>query len=219
MTLANATFAPNMDVAWLDRLLLDENGHILLLPASAYRDIDPMALRVWCHNNARYCLPTKELVAWLKEQIGGRKAIEIGSGNGDLAYHLGIQGTDSYCQTRIPWVAKYYQLTHQPVTRPTPDIAEFDAVDAVKHFQPEVVVASWVTQYAPEGGDGSSVGIHEDQILDLVDTYIHVGCEHIHGRKNILARPHERKVGLPWIVSRRGIGADNAIYIWSKNNA
>jgi hypothetical protein len=88
---------PGSSAAWPLPDLLDE-GHLLrLLPYAAYDRIHPEGLRLWCHKNARYGLPTIECIDWLRKFIGGRSAIEIGAGYGDLAYHLGIPATDSHC--------------------------------------------------------------------------------------------------------------------------
>ncbi len=76
--------------------LLDDNGVMRLLPAARLDAIPNQALRLWCHNHARYGLPTAELIEWLQFFVKSYKAIEIGSGCGDLAFHLGIPATDSY---------------------------------------------------------------------------------------------------------------------------
>ncbi|HEY3283412.1 MAG TPA: hypothetical protein VGN26_14180 [Armatimonadota bacterium] len=55
-----------------------------------------------------YQFPTRELVLWLQELIRGRRAIEIGAGNGWLGWHLGIPMTDSYQQSEHPDTMLYY---------------------------------------------------------------------------------------------------------------
>jgi hypothetical protein len=46
--------------------LMGPDNTIKLLPAAAYDEFDPSGLRLWCHHNARYGLPTTELIEWLK---------------------------------------------------------------------------------------------------------------------------------------------------------
>jgi hypothetical protein len=78
--------------------LLESNGIIKLRPASDYQLMPRDALRIWCHYEARYGIVTEELIEWLRQFIGGRNAIEVGSGAGDLAYHLKIPATDNRMQ-------------------------------------------------------------------------------------------------------------------------
>lgn len=70
----------------LNRQLLDKHNRIRLLPAAFYNTLDPLELRAWLHVQARYFIPTVESVALIKQLINGHKAIEIGSGNGDLYF-------------------------------------------------------------------------------------------------------------------------------------
>lgn len=213
------------DTAYLDKDLLEsgqtciqlEDYHgqrMRLLPAATLQAIPLFHLRLWCARHARYGLPTVELVNWLKEQIGTRKAIEIGSGNGDLAYHLGIHGTDNYCQRR-PEVRAYYAILRQKTTDPTKEIEELDAVDAIKKHKPDLVIGSWITSKHkdPLSTDGNMFGPDEDDILALTE-FIHIGNELVHGTKTILAKKHEEH-RFPWLVSRSGDQSKNVIYRWS----
>jgi hypothetical protein len=179
------------------------------------RRIDQHDLRIFCHKHARYLIVTKELVEYLKTVIGGRSAIEIGAGSGDLGFHLGIHMTDNYCQT-WPDVVSFYQSTQQPTVNYGSDVERLDAVDAVKKYKPKVVVGAWVTQWIdpdlPPESPGSIYGIKEDEILDLVDTYIVIGAEGIHKEKKILKYPH-KVIDAPFVRSRR---TDNKIWIWNK---
>ena len=185
--------------------LLGVGGVLKLLPAATYDACHPDGLRLWCHKNARYGLPTRELIEWLKAEIGERKAIEIGAGHGDLAYHLGVCATDSWNQAE-PQVRAYYAATGQPVIEYPKWVEKRDAHAAIRKYKPEVVVASWVTQWADPRGDappggGSIYGIKEEQILDKGITYILIGNHSVHGQKRIMARPHE-ELELPFLRSR-----------------
>lgn len=197
--------------------LTDEQGRLRLLPASAYDAIPRQNLQGWCHHNARYGLPTVELVAWIKEQIGGRKAIEVGSGAGDLGYHLGIPATDNRCQEK-PDVRAYYEALGQPVIRYPDWVERLDAQEAIRVYEPEVVVGSWLTQWispnkrAPKAG-GNMYGVKEAGILNTGVTYIMVGNHHTHGGKKILRFPHEEHA-LPFIRSRTSYPELERVYIW-----
>jgi hypothetical protein len=198
---------------------LEPNGAITLLRSDAYANIDPLQLRIWCHANARYGLPTVELIEWLRELIGGRTAIEIGSGCGDLCHHLGIAGYDNMQQT-WPDVRLHYAMLRQPTIRYGSWVKEADALDAVKEHRPQVVIGSWVTHWIdpdlpmPLGG-GNMYGVREDEILPLVETYIVIGNLDAHGHKPILQLPHE-EFRFPWLRSRAGNPTHNRIFVWGK---
>jgi len=204
------------DTTYLDEILLD-GDRIKLLPTSSYNSIDPLHLRLWCHRHARYGIPTIELIEWLKEQIAGRKAIEIGAGNGDLGFHLGIQSTDSYCQVLNQWVRESYAQMRQPITQPKPETTIHEALDAIQQFQPQVVIGSWITQLSLEPIPQSSpLGVDEQELIKHVDAYIHIGNEDSHGQKKILELPHET-IQQPWIISRAANPSKNVIYVWGRH--
>lgn len=209
---------PNVDVSHLSRHLLDDGGRMRLLSAATLREIDPDHLALWCQKNGRYGIPTVELIAFLRDKIGGRSAIEVGSGMGDLGYHLGLRMTDSFVQLR-PDMQFLYALMQTAVTRPPPDVEVLDAEAAVEKYRPQVLLASWLTQKYEPGDEnppkvGSSIyGPDEKKMLGRVETYLHVGNRITHKDKRILALPHEEHV-YPWIVSRAGSQADNVVFEW-----
>lgn len=198
--------------------LLDPQGLLRPLPAAAFDAIPWNDLRLWCHFNARYGLPTTELVAWLREVIAGRPAIEIGAGAGDLAHHLGIPGTDSHLQD-WPEIARYYQALQQPTIRYGRDVEKLDAEAAIRKHRPRVVLASWVTEWIdpalpPPPNGGNMHGIKEDAIVAAGLCYILVGNEAVHGRKRIMALPHKTHA-LPFLRSRGHDRAGNRVYVWN----
>ncbi len=202
------------DVSYLDHMVLQLNGKIKLLSAEFWRRLDPLHLRLWCHKTARYNIPTKELVSWLKEKIAGRSAIEIGSGNGDLGYHLGIPETDNCCQ-QFPGVKTYYQTLRQIPTDPEQNgVEKIDAIEAIKKYKPEIVIGAWITHKYAGGSQGNVYGPKEEDIIEKVKAYIHVGNEIVHGQKTILVLPHE--VFKPsWLVSRASQPGKNFIQVWN----
>lgn len=202
------------------RMILEPNGALRLMPASYYDSLDWNELRIWCHHNARYGLPTVELVEWLKERIGGRSVLEIGAGSGDLCHHLGIRGVDNHQQT-WPDVAIHYALNGQPAIKYGPWVQNHDAVKAVKMFKPKVVIGSWITHWIdpdkpmPAGG-GNMYGVKEAQILELVDEYIMIGNLEVHKAKPIRSLPHE-ELSLPFVKSRAHNPQLDRIFIWTKS--
>jgi hypothetical protein len=177
------------------------------------------ARQVWCHQHARYGLPTEELIAWLREQIGTRSALEIGSGAGDLAHHLGIRGTDNKLQQE-PVIAAYYRALGQPTIKYPDWVERLEANTAIQRHRPDVVIGSWITHWidprkpAPAGG-GNAYGVKEDQILTSGAIYIMIGNLHIHEHKPILKKPHET-IELPFLRSRSARADLDRVFIWGR---
>ena len=209
---------PDEVVAELSSRWLTPEGRIKLLPAAEFQSVPREQLMLWCNRTARYGIPTLELVRWLKGQIGNRSAIEVGAGNGDLGYHLGIPSTDSFIQCS-PELRLYYAALGQVPTTPPEDVFRFDAVAAVKKWMPEVVVASWLTRRFVDGKDvpgaaqASVYGPCEEELVRLSRTYIHLGNEGSHGSKTALKLKH-REFSFPWLVSRAQEPEKNVVYLW-----
>jgi hypothetical protein len=197
--------------------LLDDDGHLKLMPADFFDTFSRDSIRLWCHQFARYGLPTIETVDWVKSYIAGRSAIEVGSGAGDLAHHLAIRATDSKVQASLAMAELYRDMSQPPVVYPA-WVEKIDGVSAVRKYKPQVVVAQWVTQWIdpnlpPPPGGGSVFGLKEDEILDEGVTYIMIGNRRIHGTKKILARPH-KEYELPFLRSRATYPELDVVYVW-----
>ena len=209
-----------VDMDRLDKMLLDSQQRMKLLSIETYRSLLSDEIRVWANLRGRYCLPTLELVNWLKEQIGGRTALEIGAGNGDLGYHLGIPMTDSYQQVKDPETVKDFallDLAGVAPTRPPKDVIEEDGENAVRRRKPQVVVAAWVTQkYDPRSASphpGNYLGVRHEYVIERCQTFILIGNERVHGQSRALRLPHE-KFAFPWLVSRAQMPELNRIWVW-----
>jgi hypothetical protein len=206
------------DLKDISSQLLMKNKKLKLLDAKEYDNFSHGDLRFFCHQHARYGLPTTECVNFIREVINGRTALEIGSGHGDLGYHLNIRMTDSKIQ-EDPGVRLFYMMGRQPVINYPPDIRKIEAIDAVKKWRPQVVVGSWITRWVspdfPPSGNGSVFGVKEDEILDLVETYILVGNLDTHGDKEIMKRKH-REIANPFLKSRAKNPENNRIFIWDR---
>jgi hypothetical protein len=201
--------------------LLNRQGIILKHTSRFYEEIPPNTLRLWCHIYARYGIPTVELLGWLRNYIGNRKAIEIGSGTGDLARHLGIPATDNRMQ-EWPEIRAYYHALQQPVIHYPSWVEALDALDAVRKYKPDIVIGSWITQWispleAPPEGGGSVYGVREADMLNLGVTYIMIGNEDLHGRKEILKLPH-KTYRFRFLRSRAVDPSKNLIYVWERAN-
>jgi hypothetical protein len=200
----------------LDTLLLDSvTKRIKLLSASTYELIDRQDLRIWMHYRARYSIPTVELVSWLKNRIDGRSVIEIGAGNGDLGYHLGIRSTDNGCQ-QYENVRLAYLAMGQVPTNPSLDVIIKDAIQAILEYQPEVVIGAWITDKWVEGAsEGNIYAPDAHQIIQNAE-YIRIGSKKIHGRSKLLEFPHET-IEIPGLVSRTSsTPPDDVIHVWKK---
>jgi hypothetical protein len=209
----------DQEFAEVDRALLLENGRMRLMPAQELLSWGLWRLQAWCILRARYQFVTTELVAWLKDRIAGRSALEIGAGQGDLGWHLGIRQIDLGGQ-REAFAASGMRALEQMPTDPPLDIERIDAESAVRKYAPEVVVGAWITQthHLPTAGVHPSIaayGVEEIRIVGAVDTYIHVGNDLVHGQKRILGRKH-RTYRPPWLVSRGADQGKNAIRVWDR---
>ncbi|MFI5296662.1 MAG: hypothetical protein ACHREM_01075 [Polyangiales bacterium] len=199
--------------------MLDEHGYVRARPAAEFRAMDRTAFMIWCYRNARYGLPTVELVAWIKDRIGGRPAIEIGAGMGDLGNALRIPMTDSGAQD-TPELRTYYRAMGQRAIVPPRDVARMGGNAAVASYRPSVVVASWVTQRFRPGDTERDIGafaegVDELTLLEHVHTYIFLGNKKVHGDKRILAQPHEEHA-LPFLVSRALAPELDVVWVWER---
>lgn len=210
------TIVEAKDLKDISQELLLPNGKMKLLPSAFYDAKDKNDLRLFCYNYARYGIPTTELIDFLIQKIDGRSAIEIGSGHGDLGYHLNIKMTDSKMQN-FPEVQENYKKMKQPLIDYPDDVEELEAIEAVYKYMPSVVIASWITTYAPYDMSYSSspYGIKEAKILDKIETFIIVGNNDLHGDKPIRKLPH-LEIYEPWIKSRATNPENNRIYIWDR---
>lgn len=200
-----------------------ENRHVKLLPASFWRRLPPPDLQAFCWAFARYGIPTLEAVDYLTQLIRGRKAIEIGAGAGDWAYHLGITATDSKIQATQDTQAALLMGGQPPVIY-GPNVQQLEAAEAVALHRPEVVIGSWVTQwFDPEKdivGEAQAFehGVNELDLLasPWVETYMVVGNMNVHGRKRARRLPHvvlkEPALGL---VSRAREPQKNCLFVWN----
>lgn len=195
--------------------VIDAEGLPRVMPAAFYATTTAQE-RAWLGlRHGLYGLPTIELCDWLVEHIAGRPAIEIGAGNGRMAERVGIPATDSYLQAN-PDVAGWYASLGQPAVTYGPNVERLEALDAVRQYRPEVVVASWVThRYNPRrhGRGGNQYGPKTDLILQRCKEYILIGNSSTHAKDPLLQQPHELH-HFPWLFSRTVTGTPDFLAIW-----
>jgi hypothetical protein len=205
----------------LDAECLDAGGQLKVMPADFYARRPRHELFIWCVRRGFYCLPTHELVEFIRDQIDGESALEIGAGNGCLGRSVGIPMTDSKQQEREDIKARY-EHEEQTVITYGPDVEKLTALEAVEKYRPTVVLAAWVThKYNRDrpAARGNMNGVDESRLLDKksVKKYIFVGHERVHGEnapKPILSRRHETH-RLPYLYSRSPEPRD-VIWVWKR---
>lgn len=198
--------------------VLDANGRFQILPASFWMTISRNERLLFGLNTGIYSFPTVELVERLREIIGGRSAIEIGSGNGVLAEALGIPATDSFQQAE----EKYRQIYAENDQATVPygaNVEKLTAYDAVRKYAPQVVLACWVTHKLDKDAPwrkGNEVGVDEQDILDHCEEYVFVGNSSnptMHSMKPIW-RGQVSVEYPPYVFSRSKDGSRNFIATW-----
>jgi hypothetical protein len=206
--------------ARLDAFCLD-NGVLQVVHADFYRQFDQEQLSVFGHRHAAYVLPTWELITKLDELIKevspSRSAIEIGAGNGLLGMALGIPCTDNRMQER-PEIIDIYATTGQPTITYGENVQKLDALEAVKHWRPEVVVAAWVTHlYNPNESHrgGNMFGVDEVLLLSKIKRYIFVGNVGPHHLKPLFDQCQKFTTIEPLGLFSRARNPDsNVIWVW-----
>jgi hypothetical protein len=211
----------NENVDYMDALLLSSKGHLNVISANELSKLPPNHILIWCNKKGIYCLPTIELIDWLKQQIGNDSAIEICSGNGAIGRALQIPRTDSFIQ-QSPEIATIYKLIGQLPIAPPEDVQKFEANEAIDHFKPSVVIGSYVTQKFMVGDDqkniGSSIyGVDELSLLPKVKKYITIGNTTTHGIKRSRNLPHAT-YRFDWLYTRSVKPEYNEIVVWENLN-
>lgn len=192
------------------------DGKLQIKPYSYYKDLDRDEVRQFCVKEGIYCLPTTELVEFLKTEIGDSRALEIGSGNGAIAEALEIRATDNKMQS---WshIKERYDLLKQGTVQYGQNVDVYDGMDAVRRFKPKTVISAWVThKYNPKQHyrEGNMYGVDEQKVLDRIEKYIFIGNTHTHRHKPILDNFH-RTIKPEWLVSRVWNDKD-VIWVWEK---
>jgi hypothetical protein len=199
----------------------DQDGRLRVMPAEFYQRTDRDERGLLGFQIGAYVLPTNELVDYLREKIGDRSAIEIGSGNGVLAQALGIRATDNR-QMERPDVRATYVATGQPVTPYGDNVEALDALSAVRRYRPQVVVAAWVTHlYDPLRHllGGNMFGVDERALLEEVEEYVFIGNMKVHNTKPLFYQHNAAVYLAPFVYSRSMNGSPDFIASWKGGKA
>ena len=192
---------------------LDPKGRLKVLPAAFWAQTTVMERALFGANTGLYSFPTEELVARLGELIGGRKAIEIGAGPGVLAEALGIPATDSF-QQHEPQYRRLYEGQGLVIVPYGPAVVKMSAHQAIRAYEPQVVVACWVThKFDPKQSHrkGNEVGVDELDVLEHCDTYLFVGNEGVHADKPLWEKSRHAFEFPPYVFSRAANGGRDFI--------
>ena len=166
-----------------------------------------------------YTFPTVELTDWLRSEIDDdpelepHSAIEICAGTGWIGRTLGIPTTDSRMQERDDVRELYRRQNAVPIAYPK-DVEKLDAIEAIRKYEPEYVIASYCTHLYGTGSSkaGSSLGVDTRWVRSHCRRFYHIGNDDIHGRDPIMRMPHKR-LQFDWLVTR-GDSSKARIYVW-----
>lgn len=202
------------DITYIENELF-KNKDFIIKSYEYFKNISDNDLKVFTHKHAFYNIPTLEQITWLKNYIKNKNTIEIGSGNGFLAKALNINATDNFQQESNAMNA-LYNLFNQPTVKYGRNVQKVSGNSAVELYNPDIVLACWVTQKYIEGKtiNGNVNGIIEEEIINKA-TYVFIGNETVHANKYILKYPHQT-FKFPWLLSRKGFDNKNVIWIWEK---
>lgn len=195
--------------------VLDEQGRFRILPAAYWSTTTTAERARFGNQHGIYSFPTDELVEHLKNVIGERSAIEIGSGNGVLAEALDIPATDNRMQEMTKYAKIYAREKQKPVSY-GPNVIKCPAHEAVRRFKPQVVIGCWVTHlYDPmrHWAGGNEIGVDEEDILRNCEEYVFVGNTAVHKPKKIWKYEHE--IEHPsFVYSRAHNGSREFVATW-----
>lgn len=189
------------------------------IPYKEIEDDTPATLNMVMQALGLYTFPTVELTDWLRSEIDDdpelepHSAIEICAGTGWIGRTLGIPTTDSRMQERDDIKELYRQQNAVPIKYPM-DIEPYDALSAIRHYEPEYVIASYCTHLYGTGGSkaGSSLGVDTRWVRSHCRRFYHIGNDDIHYRDPIMRMPHKR-LSFEWLVTR-GDSSKARIYVW-----
>lgn len=208
-----------IDHSKMNEILLDEHGYLKVVDANILKGISHIERQAWARENGVYHFITTEMIAWLREIIGERSAIEICAGKGAIGRSLSIISTDSYV-TEQPEILYRYESEGEVSTNPPGDVLKFDSLKAVRFFKPKVVVGAFVSQLYKQGENynlihSSPFGTDEEEILKLVDTYIVFGNKETHKGKRIFKKKH-KEYSFPWLINRAVDQDKNRVWVWNR---
>lgn len=208
------------DISELESEALDSDGALQVMTSAFYARFDQDQLIWFCVQYGLYLLPTVELVLALRQLIRGRKAIEVGAGNGCLGRALGIRMFDNFHQLWDPNTKEFMRSVRQPVVKYGADVERCDGAKAVRLRKPEVVIGAWNTNKYEERyheRDGNVIGIDARAIVRRAH-YIMVGSTDVHKNNHLVleAKPEVLKWKPTIIYSRCYDASSNVVFLWKR---
>lgn len=215
--------------------IVGKDGKIYPIPYSLIENDTLDTLNFVMQALGLYTFPTLELCEWLSSQIDDNpelephSAIEICGGTGWIGRQLGIPSTDIK-NMENPLVQDVMLEQASMPTIYADDVETLEASDAVKKYQPEIVIGSYVTSkqlvdkidrkramtigfYMP-----SLHGVIEQNLMDVAKKEVRVGvdvksiCRKVykvilvcnmrtHRNESYISLPHQT-LSFPWLVTR-----------------
>lgn len=215
--------------------IVGKDGKIYPIPYSLIENDTLDTLNYVMQTLGLYTFPTLELCEWLSSQIDDNpefephSAIEICGGTGWIGRQLGIPSTDVK-NMENPIVQDVMLEQASMPTIYADDVETLEASDAVKKYQPEIVIGSYVTSkqlvdkidkkramtigfYMP-----SFHGVIEQNLMDEARKEVNVGvdvksiCRKVykvilvcnmrtHRNESYISLPHQT-LSFPWLVTR-----------------
>ena len=215
--------------------IVGKDGKIYPIPYSLIENDTLDTLNFVMQALGLYTFPTLELCEWLSSQIDDNpelephSAIEICGGTGWIGRQLGIPSTDVK-NMENPLVQDVMLEQASMPTIYADDVETLEASDAVKKYQPEIVIGSYVTSkqlvekidrkramtigfYMP-----SLHGVIEQNLMDVAKKEVRVGvdvksiCRKVykvilvcnmrtHRNESYISLPHQT-ISFPWLVTR-----------------
>lgn len=203
----------------LTKEMVSDGNIIHPVPYERIKNFTSDEINLFLMQTALYTFPTIELVEWLRSEIddGGEfapDAIEICCGCGWLGRELDIPITDSRLQERED-IKQMYLKMGQPVIQYPDDVEKLDAVSAVKKYQPEFIIGSYVTNKWGNGTSrkvGSIYGVDNRWIAAHCHKYFMIGNENVHRHDIVMKRKH-LELSFDWLVTR-GDSSKARIYVF-----
>ena len=201
--------------------LTDDNGHIKAIKSERWLELGYTNIQYVLLQMALYTAPTTELIQWLDKQITDNPelvpdAIEICCGHGVIGRELDIPITDSKNQLR-PEIRSLYNEAQQPVIQYPDDVEQLTAVEAIRKYRPEFVIASYATHKWKHGDKtGNMWGVDTTWVIRNCHKYFLIGNENIHdnGDDPAFKMKHET-YSFPWLITRGDISKAR-IWAWEQ---
>lgn len=217
--------------------LMGMDGRIYPIPYSHIKNDTLDTLNVIMQALGLYTFPTIELCEWLSSQIDDNpelephSAIEICAGTGWIGRHLGIPITDvKNMENPIVQGLMFNSLSIPTIY--SEDVETLEASDAVKKYNPDIVIGSYVTskQLVDKIDRKKAMtvsmrmpygGIINQNLMDIAKKEIQVGvdvqgiCRKVykvilicnmrtHRNESYIKLPHQT-YSFPWLITRGDI--------------